>query len=96
MCEHCESFDIEVPIHGPQQLRRVAGKIRAAVSAGHLLSRDVDPDHAPFSQAPFTALDLDDTIPDVIHYRFECASCGAQFGLVVETYHGAGGKWYKL
>ena len=96
MCEACDTLDVEVSIHGPQQLRSVLDKIRAAVSAGTIRCNEFESSRALIGQPPFSDLDLTTTIPDVIRYYFECTSCGAVFGILVETFHGEGGKWSKL
>lgn len=96
MCEACDTFDVEVPIHGPQQLRALVEKIRAAVQTGTLRCNEFESSRALIDQPPFSELDLDPTIPDVIRYYFECSSCDSVFGLLVEAFHGQGGKWSKL
>jgi hypothetical protein len=96
VCEACDTFDVEVPIHGPQQLRGVVEKIRAAVEAGILRCNEFESSRALIGQPAFSDLELGRAIPDVICYYFECASCDAVFGLQVETFHGQGGTWSKL
>jgi len=41
-------------------------------------------------------IDITDSLPDVIRYYFDCEKCGNVFGMLVEAYHGQGGKWSKL
>ncbi len=96
MCQSCDTFDTTVRIHGPQQLRRVVGKIRDAVAAEILRCNEFESSRALIGQPPFSELNLESTIPDVIRYYFECSSCGTVFGLMVETFHGQGGQWSKL
>ncbi len=96
MCRSCDTFDTIVPIHGPQQLRRIVAKIRDAVEAEVLRCNEFESSRALIGQPPFSELDLERTIPDIIRYYFECTSCGAAFGLMVEAFHGQGGQWSKL
>ena len=96
MCETCDTFDVTVPIHGPQQLRRVVEKVRGAIDAGSLRSNEFESSRALIGQPLFSDLDLADAVPDVISYYFECPRCGSAFGLMVETFHGQGGEWSKL
>ena len=96
MCQACDAFDSEVAIHGPQQLRRLVQKVRGAIDAGTLSCNDFESGRALIGQPSFDALDLDTTIPDVMRYYFECESCDAVFGLIVEAFHGSGGMWSKL
>ena len=96
VCNACDTFDVEVEIHGPQQLRGIVVKIQAAVEAGILQSNEFESSRALIGQPAFSDLDLDTTIPDVMRYYFECSSCGSVFGLLVETFHGQGGTWSRL
>ena len=96
MCESCDTFVTTVPIHGPDQLRRIVGKVRRAMAAGILRCNDFESGRALIGQPRFSELDLEHTIPDVMRYFFECPSCGAAFGLEVEAFHGQGGQWSKL
>lgn len=96
MCQSCDVFDTRVGIHGPDRLRTVVGKICRALDAGILRCNDFESGRALEGQVRFSQLDLERTIPDVIRYYFECRSCGAVFGLVVESYHGQGGHWSRL
>ena len=96
MCDACDTFDVEVEIHGPQQLQRIVAKIQAAVDAGILRCNEFESSRALIGQPAFSDLDLDNTIPDIIRYYFECSSCRSVFGLLVEAFHGQGGTWSRL
>lgn len=96
MCQSCDRYDSTVQIRGPRQLRRIAEKVRDAVSTGALRCNEFESSRALISQPPFSELNLESTIPDVLRYYFECPLCGAAFGLVVETFHGQGGQWSRL
>jgi hypothetical protein len=96
MCEACDTFDTEVAIHGPGQLRRIVSKIQAAVSDGVLRCNEFESSRALIGQTPFSELNLDQSIPDVLRYYFDCVSCGDVFSLEAEAFHGQGGRWSKL
>jgi hypothetical protein len=93
MCPRCEEFDVEVDVHGLAQLRRIMEKAHLALQAGKLRYNSFESDRALIGQTSFETLAFDGPLPDVIRYYFECAACGAVFSLMVETYHGQGGKW---
>ena len=71
-------------------------KIAEAVEAGSLQSNDFESSRALVGQPAFSELDLRTTAPDLLRYYFECPSCDGVFGLIVETYHGEGGRWGRL
>ena len=96
MCQTCDTFDTTVRIHGPRQLRTIIEKIRNAVATEILICNDFESSRALIGQPPFSELNLERTIPDIIRYYFECQSCGAMFKLMVEAFHGQGGQWSKI
>lgn len=93
MCEACEEFDVEVPVQGPDQLRRILGKVRSAVESGQLHYNSFESDRALIGQTSFVDLSVDGPLPDVLRYYFDCPVCESVYSLMVETYHGQGGKW---
>jgi len=95
-CSACDQYDTEVLIRWPGQLARVIEKIRIAVSDGVLHYNAFESDRELVGQPSLMELDLSGPIPDVMRYRFQCPLCGSCYGLFVETYHGAGGKWSTL
>jgi hypothetical protein len=36
---------------------------------------------------------VSDTLPDCLHYYFNCTGCERPFVLSCDTYHGSGGSW---
>ena len=93
-CEHCDAFDTEVEIPSLGVLHRVAKKIQNAVLDG-TLSVDSPESNPKFTAQPsFMDLDLSGLLPDILQYHFNCQKCGSRYSLAVETYHGAGGKWF--
>jgi 5-methylcytosine-specific restriction endonuclease McrA len=96
MCEACDTFDTQVAIDGPRQLQRIVAKVWAAVADGVLRCNEFESSRALIGQKPFSELNLDQSIPDVLCYYFECTSCGSVFGLEAEAFHGQGGRWSKL
>lgn len=93
MCPDCEEYAVPLEIHGPTQLRRIVGKIQAAISEQRLQTDDSRSDQALVAQTDFAQLDLSRTLPDVMIYHINCRSCGQKFKLQCECYHGAGGSW---
>lgn len=96
MCVNCDEFDIELEIHGPVQLKRILSKLRAAIEDNKLIYNSFESDRGCIGQKPFTEIKIEGPLPDIMLYYFDCTSCGAVFGLEVETYHGQGGKWSRL
>lgn len=94
ICTACDDYDEEIEIHGPEQLRRIVTKIKTAVEQQQL--RSVNGQAKPVDLPAFSDLDLGDTLPDFIDYRFDCAACGRAFELQCECYHGAGGQWRPI
>ena len=96
MCERCDPFDIEITIHGPRQLCRIVSKVQEAITNNRLRCNEFESSRALIGQKPFSQLDLEESIPDIMRYYFECEHCGNVFGLMVEAFHGQGGTWSKL
>ncbi|MDH3609613.1 MAG: hypothetical protein OEQ24_10285 [Gammaproteobacteria bacterium] len=96
VCDNCEEYDIEIKIHSPEQLRRIIKKVKDALDSNKLSYNSFESDRANIGQVSFIELDINGSFPDVIRYYFDCENCGNVFGLMVETYHGQGGKWSKL
>lgn len=95
-CSYCDQYDTEVEIRSPIQFRRVAGKVRNALDESVLRYNGFESARELIGQEPFTTLDLDGPLPDVMRYHFDCPHCGNCYGLFVETYHGQGGTWSCL
>lgn len=96
MCSICDEFDIEIQIHGPEQLQRLMNKVKDAIANKKLSYNSFESDRALIGQASFLKLDIDESLPDVIRYYFDCENCRNVFALIVETYHGQGGTWCRL
>lgn len=91
VCATCEQYAQDITISGPEQLRRIVGTAQTAVAEQKLRIVD-DPDKLT-DKSNFSALDLSETLPDVLAYRLQCMACGRRFELSCESYHGAGGHW---
>ncbi|MEJ2238132.1 MAG: hypothetical protein P8X82_07525 [Gemmatimonadales bacterium] len=89
MCPECDDYAVDLDIYGPAQLRRVVGKIQAAISEQRLRSDD----ERMMGQPPLAELDLSQLTPDAMTYYVVCDSCGQTFRLQCESYHGSGGNW---
>jgi hypothetical protein len=93
-CERCDMYDTEVVIGSPGQLRSVVAKIRDAVKVGALKYNSFESDREIIGQPSFLELNLNEPLPDVLKYHFECHLCGNCYCMAVEKYHGSGGKWF--
>jgi hypothetical protein len=95
-CPACETFAVDIEIHGPAQLRRIAAKLQAAVSEQRLQSVPQIETLTSIEQPEFIELDLSETLPDVMSYDLQCRICGQVFRLQCESYHGSGGSWQAI
>ena len=89
MCPSCQQLQAEFPIRTPGELAKAIRVVQANIADGTL---------QPIEQAgeqPVTSVRPDGPWADVIAYLFRCASCGTQFELSAETYHGSGGFWRR-
>ena len=97
MCATCSPYDVQIPIHGPDQFRRIVGKIQTAVGDGLLRCHSNESPPGGAEQSPFLNLDLTSSwFSDYLQYEFVCSTCGTRFRLEVETYHGQGGEWSRV
>jgi len=84
----------EYQITTPDDLKNIIEMIRANLANKVIVEEDYWPTgQLCFSQPSFSSLPADGPWPDYFEYYFRCVSCGSLFRLVVETYHGTGGKW---
>ena len=92
-CEKCKDlnavFRIKLPDHLSQAIR--IAKQNVADGTISVLESETGRWCGPFSQ-----LHASGGWDDLVHYVFACSSCGQQFQLSAETYHGAGGEWKPL
>ena len=89
-CEKCNDLCVRFAIRQPHQLKQ-AIKIASENVADGTISEIQDP--APICQATFSELAAGGQWDDVLAYRFTCNTCGEEFSLHAETYHGSGGYW---
>jgi hypothetical protein len=89
MCPSCQELHVEFAIRTPGELAKAIQLVRANVVDGTL--RPIDQAGAE----PFAAVRVDGPWPDVVAYVFRCATCGTEFELSAETYHGSGGSWRR-
>ena len=95
MCEICEKYDTEIEVHSPGQLSRIIEKMQAAVRCGELSYDVFESDREIIGQPSFMSITPSVVLPDIMRYHFVCSGCGDTFSLFVETYHGAGGRWWR-
>jgi len=94
MCEICEKFNTDIEVHSPGQLSRIIEKVQAAVLNEELSYNSFESDREIFGQPPFMSIKPAGVYPDIMRYHFVCPNCEDTFSLFVETYHGAGGRWW--
>jgi hypothetical protein len=85
----CHELHVEFAIRTPGDLTKAIRIVQANIADGTLL---------PIDQAgvqPFAAVSVDGPWADRVAYHFRCATCGTQFELSAETYHGNGGAWRR-
>jgi hypothetical protein len=88
MCPSCKDLNIEFIIRFPSDLRQAIAVTRDNLADGTISDVTTDGDGKPFHE-----LSSSGKWDDVLHYRFQCISCGQLFELHAETYHGSGGWW---
>ena len=90
-CAKCAELRVEHPVRSPGELRKTISVIRSEIEAGILSEVPADKG-IEGSRTSFAQL-LGGTSDDVVLCRFRCNSCGQQFRLSCDTYHGSGGTW---
>jgi hypothetical protein len=88
MCPSCKDINIEFRIKVPSDLRQAIAVTRDNLADGTISDATTGADDKPFRE-----LSSSGKWDDVLHYRFQCNSCGQLFELHAETYHGSGGWW---
>jgi len=84
----------EYRITTPDELRSIIAMIRASLANKVIVEDDYWPaGQLRIGQPSFSSLPFDGPWPDYCEYYFRCIRCGSLFRFLVETYHGAGGKW---
>ncbi len=89
MCERCDELKRPIPIRVPADLTRAIRLVREAIALGVLVQVPLP---SPFSRS-FEELQPEGPWDDLLDLRFRCTSCGQEFQLGAETYHGSGGEW---
>ena len=90
MCPSCQDLHVEFAIRTPGELAKAIRVVQANIADGTI--RPIEQPGA----APIASIAPDGPWPDVIAYLFRCATCGTQFELSAETYHGSGGAWRRV
>ena len=91
MCPSCKDLNLEFQIKLPSDLRQAIAVTHDNLNDGTISDITIDPDCKPFAE-----LDSSGKWDDVLHYHFQCNTCGQRFELSAETYHGAGGWWRPI
>jgi len=95
-CSQCSTVDGQWLARGPADLAALVGVVRTAVAEGVLIVASTPAKLALAGQPSFAELELDRPWQDVLQYLFECASCGRQYELSIDTYHGSGAVWRPI
>jgi hypothetical protein len=90
-CDLCKRLISGAPINLPAELKRAIKKVDEAVINGVLKYEG-----AGQSGEPFEHLARGGHWGDIVNNYFSCTSCGQNFNLHAETYHGAGGAFEKI
>ncbi|KQN21242.1 hypothetical protein ASE86_14815 [Sphingomonas sp. Leaf33] len=92
-CGHCAHLDEHVRFRTRGELFRAIATIRQAVADGDVEEIDAGPMKGTL---PFAALTETGPLDDILLYRFRCPTCGQNYVLGAETYHGGGGgAWHR-
>lgn len=89
-CHQCSTLKERRKIWGLQGLADAIVSAKAAVAEGVLVELDSGPMAGAIA---FADLNPNGPYDDLLLYNFSCTSCGQQFQLSAETYHGSGGSW---
>lgn len=86
-CERCNDLCVRFDIRSPYQLKQAIKIVNENIVDGTIFEISLG------GRLGFSKLAVDCRWSDVIACRFKCSSCGEEFSLHVETYHGSGGCW---
>jgi hypothetical protein len=86
-CRACATVNQTEDVRSPDQLRVLLAKVRDLLRAGSLAQV------AATGSVVVQEIDPDGSWPDLLQGTFQCAECGMNYELSVETYHGSGGVW---
>ena len=93
-CTRCSDLCITYPIRSPRELDNALGIAGANLRDGTIEEVALPPGTPILEQkVPFASVAAGTDRPDFVNFRFRCTSCGEEFALVAETYHGSGGSW---
>ena len=90
-CEKCADLCLQYEIHTPGHLRKAFAVVRDNIADGTIQETFGTGSYLAFAKA------LDEGGPwpdDRLSCQFACRSCGEEFSLGVDTYHGGGGWGY--
>lgn len=92
ICEACRDLDLTSSIRSRGDLSRAIGIVRANLDDGTLdeVAEGRNPTTERFRDLPEAG-----PWPDIVSFRFRCTSCGAEYRLFADTYHGSGGSWSR-
>ena len=93
-CKHCKEICQVYKISQPSNLKKAIRVIRDNIGDGTIIGSDFWPDqYLKTSTEPFSQIQDEGPLDDVLIYYFECTKCKQLFKLCAETYHGNGGSW---
>jgi hypothetical protein len=93
-CDNCKDLRIDFKIRSSSELKKAMQVAKENVADGtiSLLTKETGDWSTPFAEISLEAVMRD----DIVHYVFNCTSCGQKFKLHAETYHGRGGAWEPI
>jgi hypothetical protein len=95
MCPSCQDLDVEFAIRTPGELATAIRIAQANVADGTLEPLEPQPGRLLGDTPPIASINSDGPWADFVFYLFHCPTCGTQFELSAETYHGGGGSWHR-
>jgi len=93
-CARCSDLCITFSIRVPADLKKALCIAQENIADGTLVEVEAPPDTPRFEPSvSFAEVAGGLSRPDIVSFRFRCMSCGEEFLLEAETYHGSGGSW---
>ena len=92
-CKSCQPMDVEWPIESPDDLTKVLRFANEKLAAGTLI--EPEEGRRTWSQRVHQLAESGPW-PDSVECQLACASCGERFEFYANTYHGRGGRWFRV
>jgi hypothetical protein len=93
-CARCSDLCVTFAIRVPADLTKAISIARENIADGTLVEVEPPSEAVRFEPSVTLAeLAAGAKSSDLVNFRFRCTSCGEEFLLDAETYHGSGGSW---